>query len=103
MKNAAKKTKAKFHYMEALALHNGAPIVHWEDNTCCISVIESKIVTTRVKYIIITVYFLQEQFENCIYVPKYDKSSVVPADMCTKPCSGPIIGQDNKWMTGFIF
>ena len=23
------------------------------------------------------------------------------SDMCIKPCSGPIISQGNKWMTGF--
>ena len=47
--------------MEALALHTGAPTVHWEDNTCCISVVEAKIVTTRVKHIFIHVCFLQYQ------------------------------------------
>ena len=34
--------------MEALALHTGAPAVHWEDNTSCIYVVEDKRVTTRV-------------------------------------------------------
>ena len=24
-------------------------------------------------------------------------------DICTKPCTGPIISQINKWMTGLIF
>ena len=87
--------------MEALALHTGAPTVHWEDNTSFISVVEAKRVTTRVKHIDIPVYFLQEQFENGIFIPKYEKSSVMPVDMCTKPCSGPIISQSTKWMTGF--
>ena len=35
--------------MEALELHTGAPTVHWEDNPTCISVVEAKIVTPRVK------------------------------------------------------
>ena len=46
--------------MEALALHTGEPTVHQEDITSYISVIESKIVTPRVKHIYIPVYFLQE-------------------------------------------
>ena len=25
----------------------------------------------------------------------------MPEDMCNKPCSGPIINQTTKWMTGF--
>ena len=25
------------------------------------------------------------------------------SDMCTKPCSGPIIGRITKWMTGLRF
>ena len=41
--------------MEALALQTGAPTVHWEENTSCISVIEAKIVTPRVKQIYIPV------------------------------------------------
>ena len=31
--------------MKALALHTGAPTVHWEYNTSCISVVEAKKVT----------------------------------------------------------
>ena len=44
--------------MEALALHTGAPTVHWEDNTIFISIAEVKIVTTRVKHIGIPVCYL---------------------------------------------
>ena len=69
--------------MEALALHTGAPTINLEDNTSCISVVEAKRVTLRVKHIDITVCFLQEQFENGLFLPKYKKSSVMPADMCT--------------------
>ena len=43
--------------MEALALYTGAPTVHCEDNTSCISVIEAKRVTPRVKHIDIPVCF----------------------------------------------
>ena len=88
--------------MEDLALPTGAPTVHWEDHTSCISVFESKIVPPRVKHIYITVYFIQEQFDNILLLPKYEESSVMPADMCTKPCLGTIISRINKWMTGFI-
>ena len=70
-------------------------------NTSCIYAVEANRVTTRVKQIVITVYFLQEKIDNCIFVPKYDKSSVMTADMCTKPCSGPIISRSTEWMTGF--
>ena len=69
--------------MKALALHTGAPTVHWEDNTSFISVLEAKIVTPRVKHIDIPVCFLQEKFDNSLFLPKYEKSSVMPADMCT--------------------
>ena len=89
--------------MEASALQKCAPTVHWEDNTRCISVVEAKIVTPRVKYIDIPVCFLQEIFDNGLVLPKYEKSSVMPADICTKPCSGPIIIRSTKCMTGFIF
>ena len=60
MYKAAKKTKAIWRYMEALALHTGAQTVHWEENTNFISVLESKIVTTRVKIL----KFLYDFYKN---------------------------------------
>ena len=57
---AVKKTKVIRRYMEALALYIGATTVHWEYNTSCISVVEAKIVTRRVKHIDIPVCFLQQ-------------------------------------------
>ena len=87
--------------MEYLALHTGAPTVHWEYNTIFVSIVEAKMVTPKVKHIDIPVCFLQENFDNFPFVPKYDNSSVVPAGMFIKPCSGPIISQINKWMTIF--
>ena len=57
-------------------------------------------VTPRVKHIDVTFCFLQEQFDNGLSIPKYEKSSVMPEDMCTKPCSGPIISWSTKCMTG---
>ena len=72
--------------MESLSLHTGSPTVHWEGNTSCISFVEAKIVTFIVKHINIPVYFLLEQFENGLFVPKYENSSAIPIDMCPKPC-----------------
>ena len=103
MYKSVKKTKFIQRCMEALALYTGAPTVHWEDNIGCISVVEAKIVTPRFKHIDIPVCFLLEKFDNGLFLTKYEKSSVMPADMCTKPCSGPIISRSTKWMTGFIF
>ena len=60
MYRAAKKTKYIIIYMEALALHTGAPKVNWEDITSCISIVGYKIVTTRVKHIKIPVCFILE-------------------------------------------
>ena len=97
----ATQNKVIQRYMEALALHTGAPTVHWEDNINCIYFVESKRVTPRVKHIDINVCFLQEKFDNGLFIPKYEKSSVLLADMCTKPCSGPIISWSTKFMTGF--
>ena len=53
-----KKTKSIQRYMETLALHNGAPTVHWKDNRHFISFVEAKRVTPRVKNIDIPVCFL---------------------------------------------
>ena len=88
--------------MEALALHTGAPAVHWEEKSC-IYAVEAKIVNPRVKHIDISVWFLQEQFDNGISISKYEKSSVMPEYMCTKPSSGPIISWITKGMAGFRF
>ena len=45
MYKSIKKTKFIHRYMEALAVHTGAPTLHWDNNTSCISVVEAKIVT----------------------------------------------------------
>ena len=103
MYKAVKKTKFIRRYMEALVLHTGAHTVYLEDNTSFISVVESKIVTPGVKRMNITVCFLKYQFENGLFIPKYENQSVMPEYMCTKPCSGPISSRSNKWMTGFRF
>ena len=60
-------------------------------------------VTPRVKHIDISVYFLQELFDNGIFVPKYENYSVMPESMCTKSCLGLIILRSNKCMAGFSF
>ena len=86
--------------MVALALHTGAPTLHWEDNTSFYFV-EAKRFTPIVKHIEIPVCFLQKQFNNSLFVPKYEKSSFMMEDMCAKPCSGPIISRSTKCMTGF--
>ena len=83
--------------MEALSLHTGETTLHWEDNTNYISVVESKRDTPRVKHTDIPVCFLQEKFDHGLFLPKYEKSSVMLADICTKIC--PIISQSTKWMT----
>ena len=56
--------------MKALSIHTGAPTLHWEDNITCISVVEAKIFTPRVKHIDIPVCFLQEKFDNGLLIPK---------------------------------
>ena len=88
--------------MESLALHTGASIVNLEDNTSFISIFEAKIVTPRVKHIDNYICFLQEQFDNGLFIQKCDNYSVMPSDVCTKPCSGPIISWSTKGMTVFI-
>ena len=59
MYKSVKKTKVIQKYKEALALYKFAPRVNWEDNTSCISVVEAKRVTTRVKHIDIPICCLQ--------------------------------------------
>ena len=87
--------------MEALALLTDAPTEHQKDNTIFIYVDEDKIVTTIVKHIGTNVFFLQEKIDNGIFVPNYEKYNFVPADMCTKPCLGPIISRSTKRMTEY--
>ena len=55
------------------------------------------------KHIDIPVCFLQEQYDNGQFITKYDKYILIPADMCTKPFSGPIFCFITKWITGFHF
>ena len=93
---AVKKTKFICKYMEALSFQTGSPKLHRKGNTSCIYVVEAKIVTPSVKHVVIPICFLLKEFGNGFSIPKYDKSSLLLADMCTKPCSGKIISQSTK-------
>ena len=62
---------------------------NWEDNIICISVVEAKRVTHRVKNIY-TLVFLQYQYDNGIFIPKYDKSVIVTAFMWKTPDQVPL-------------
>ena len=57
--------------MEALALHTGAPTVHWKDSTIYIYAVESKRYTPSVEHIAIPICFLHEKFYNGLFLPKY--------------------------------
>ena len=103
MQKPFKRTKATRRYMEALALHTGELIVHWQDNKSCIYVVGDKRVTPIVKDIDITICFLKEQFDNGVFVTKYEKSSFIPEYMCNKPCTVTIISRITKCMTGLRF
>ena len=102
-KNMSRKQRVIWIYMESLAFKNGAPPVYWKENSNSISIVEAKIFPTRFKKIGTTVCFLQERFYNGLFLPKYEKSSVMTADMCTRPWSGQIISHGPKCMTGFRF
>ena len=96
MYKAEKKFNVIRRYMEALALHTSAPTLHWYDRNSFISIVESKRVTPRVKQFDVHVCFLQEKFDNGLFITKYEKSSVMPEDMCNKPCACPIISRSTK-------
>ena len=55
--------------MEVLALHTGAPTVHWKDNNICVYVVESKIVTLVVKQIDIPASFYYKFLTMLILLP----------------------------------
>ena len=67
MYKAVKKTKVILRYTESLALHTVAPILHWKDNTSCISIFESKRITPRVKHIDITVFCTIKNWQWSLY------------------------------------
>ena len=70
--------------MEYLSLYTSTPTIHWEYNTSFISVVAAEIVTPIVKHIDIPDFFLQGKAYNIIFVQKYENSSGIPEDMCTK-------------------
>ena len=101
MYKAVKNIKATWIYVDALAVHSGETIAHWEYNRSFIYIVEAKIFTSRVKHIDIPAFVLIQKFDNGTFVPKYDNYSFMPADMRTKPCSGPIISWSTTWTIVF--
>ena len=81
MYKAVKKTKVIQRYMEALALYTGEPTVHCEDNTSCISVVEAKRVTPRVKKLIF-LYVLYKINLTMVYLFQNMRSQVSCRNIC---------------------
>ena len=99
MYNDVNKAKAIGSYMEALELK----LVHQQyiRKTTKITFIFLKLIDLLLE--LNTLSFIQEQFKNITFVPKYENSSVILADMCTKPRLGTILIRITKFMTEFIF
>ena len=100
MYKAFNKTKAIRKYTEDLTLHTVVTSCILGRKKTYIYVVGAKIVTPRVKQIDTPICFLQKQFGNFIFDQKKKYSDMLDY-MCTKPCSGPIISQRIKYMTGF--
>ena len=82
MYKAVNKNKFIPRYMEALSLHIDAPTVYWEDNTSFISVVEDKIVSPIFKHVYIPVCFLQEKFNNGLFIP-----NIISPVSCRQICA----------------
>ena len=103
MYKAVKKTKFIPRDMKSLGIHTGASTVHQEDTKSFIYVVEDKKFTPRVNTLTVMSDFYKKILTNGLVIPKYDNPNVMPAYMCTKTCSGPIISRSTKWMTRFRF
>ena len=57
--------------MYYLDLRNGTITIHLVGNTSFISIVKAKIVTPRVNYTNILLYFLHDQYENVMFIPNY--------------------------------
>lgn len=57
----------------------------------------------QVKHINIPIYFLQEQNDVDSFIPDYEKTTVISAEMGTKTYSGPVLDRTTKWMAGERF
>ena len=74
----------------------------WEDNTSFISSVEAKQLLLELNTLIL-LHFLYKNKLTMVFPPKYDNSSVIMEDMCTKPCFGQIISQGTNLINGFRF
>ena len=71
--------------MEYLGIPTGPLTVKWEENTSCISIVEAKWISPRVKHTETSIYFLKGKYNKDIFTPKYEKATIIPEDMCTRP------------------
>ena len=68
----------------------------YEDNQPTIDVIKAGKVTSRVKHIAVPVAYLNEKYDQYVAEPQYINTKIQPADMGTKPVSGPLL-HDHFW------
>ena len=65
--------------MDSFGIPYGAPTIHWEYNISCYDqVIPSD------NHIHITV-LNKYKYKNGLFTPKYEKTTIISSDMCTKP------------------
>ena len=103
MYKAVNKDKAIWNSMEASELHTGVPTINLEKNQFIFMLLKLKYLLLELNTVKFMSILYYNNFTMVFLLKIYDKYSVMPSYMCTKPCSGPIFSRSTKWMTEFRF
>lgn len=89
--------------LEHMGVQMTKPIRGLEDSQPTIDIIKANRVTSRVKHIAVPVAYIHEKYDAKLVTPEHIKTTIQPADMSTKPVSGPVLQRHFKFIRGYRF
>jgi hypothetical protein len=103
MFTALKQIIAFRYFLEHLGYGNAAPTRHHEDNQPSKDVISANKVTSRFRHVHIPICYMHHHYDRGTFAPKFCKCTLMCANICTKPCAGPLHHRHYNWVQGLCF
>ena len=100
---ATKRTKIFRHFLQSIGHIIDGPVIIYQDNAAVEAIMKACRCTPRTKYLGLHAAFCQQEQSRGNADLQYLKSSMMMADMGTKPLSGPALSRFLEWAIGVRF
>lgn len=100
---AIKRTKIFRHFLQSIGYLINGPIAVYQDNAAVGAIMKACRVTPRTKYLGLHASYCQQEQQRGNADIQYLKTSMMLADMGTKPLTGPALTRFTEWAIGKRF